>query len=195
DGTNFPIALFLGGKGLQNSSPASVERSLKEAPPISLNLGNNTATVSGNDNTLIQANSGNVEINRQDTNLHNSPGSIANAKVRTGGDLHWQNQYPQSAGIDAEQLQALFAEVYRKLEAWTPANPHDPAIEKEELIANAQLIEAELKKGEQASPNKLKRLLGIFKNYAPNVLQSIANIIDQPEIFVSESIRAFSGMI
>lgn len=194
DGTNFPIALLLGGKGLGNSSPPSVERSLKEAAPLSPNMSHNTASITGNDNTLIQANSGKVEINRQDTTLNNSPGAIANSKVRAGGDLHWQNQYPQSA-VNAEQLQALFAEVYQKLEAWTPANPNDPAIEKEELIANAQLIEAELKKGEQASPNKLKRLLGVFRNYAPSVLQSIANIIDQPEILVSESIRAASGMI
>lgn len=96
-------------------------------------------------------------------------------------------------GSELEELEKGFKEVYTKIEELEESP--DKLFNKSELKEEAQELEAELKKGEKASSRKIKRLLTSFKLYAPSILETIAKIIENPKIIISQSIRGIASLI
>ncbi len=81
-----------------------------------------------------------------------------------------------SQGVSGDQLAALFAAVYRKIDA----RPEDPRVDKDELRETAQRVEKEAAKGDQANQDKLGRWLQTLENIAPDVVEVVVNALLNP---------------
>lgn len=76
---NFPVALLMGGKGLEGNQSPDVETVIPSLPEPS---GGNSATITGDENILLQ------EV--YDSNItitNNSPGAVVDSTVNAGGDI------------------------------------------------------------------------------------------------------------
>jgi len=88
-------------------------------------------------------------------------------------------------GVGGQDLAALFAQVYRQIEA----RPEDPDVDKEELTETVQKVEGEAAKGEEANPRKVERWLRFLGEMAPDILEVTAACLTNPAAGVATVIR------
>ena len=88
-------------------------------------------------------------------------------------------------GVGGEDLAALFAQVYRQIEA----RPEDPDVGKDELTETVQKIEKEAAQGEKANPHKVERWLRFLGEMAPDILDVTTACLINPVAGVATVIR------
>lgn len=91
-----------------------------------------------------------------------------------------------SHGLDATSLAALFQQVSRRIDRL----PEQEEIDKDELKDLARRVESEIAKGDQASPERLKRWLDVLEKYAPEVVEILVNALLNPGAGVAAAIKA-----
>jgi hypothetical protein len=89
-------------------------------------------------------------------------------------------------GVSGDQLAALFAAVYRQIEA----RPDDGLADRDELRDTAQRVEKEVAKGEQANPEKVNRWLQALKEVAPDVVEVVVNALLNPGAGAASAVKA-----
>lgn len=94
-------------------------------------------------------------------------------------------QAEANTGVSGGELAELFAAVYRAIED----RPEDPDVDKEELVATAQHIEAEAAKDEEANPNKVERWLHNLAAMAPDIVEVVVGCLTHPAAGVGTVIR------
>jgi uncharacterized caspase-like protein len=88
-------------------------------------------------------------------------------------------------GDTGPDLGALFARIYREIEG----RAADPEVEKEELKEVVQKVEEEAKRGEQASPGRLERLLKTLGLMAPDVLEVTLACLTSPAAGIAAALK------
>jgi hypothetical protein len=193
EGENYPLALLIGGAGVGEGQTApTLEETLtliddQPAPDGSKSI-SNVMNVTGNENNSFQqVENSSISISRGD-NL--STGDISHSQVAMGRKA----QANQVVHGGAPDLHAQFQAVHQQVASWQPAEA-DPAVSRSELQADAAAVEAEIAKGEAASPNRVQRLLKTFHQYAPAIFETIADIIEDPKALVADAIRGVARLM
>ncbi len=102
------------------------------------------------------------------------------------GDLIIKNAHvTMQAGSSLDELTRAFAEIYRQIEA----RSDDPDVDREEIKETVEKIEAEIKKGDEASASKVERWLGFLSQMAPDILEVTAATLTSPIAGVAAIIR------
>ena len=115
---------------------------------------------------------------------------------KTGGDQYTTGDVTDSTvaagrgarasqGLQAEDLAALFGQVYRQIEA----RPEDPDVDKEELVETVQKVEEEAARGAEANPNKVERWLRFLGDMAPDILEVTVACLTNPLAGVGTTLR------
>ena len=90
---------------------------------------------------------------------------------------------------DATLKQMFEEQVYAKIKEW----PEDhPDIDREELKETAEKIEKEIQK-EVPNEGKLKRWIGVLKDNAPDILETVATVITNPPSGVAIALKKVAG--
>jgi hypothetical protein len=82
----------------------------------------------------------------------------------------------QTTGLQTAELKGLFETVYRQIQS----RPVDKNVDKEEINATVQKIEAESAKGKKANESKLERWMGDLGRMAPDILDVILASLGGP---------------
>ena len=82
----------------------------------------------------------------------------------------------QTTGSQAAELKELFETVYRQIQS----RPVDKNVDKGEISATVQKIEAESAKGKKANESKLERWMGDLGRMAPDILDVILASLGGP---------------
>jgi hypothetical protein len=98
---------------------------------------------------------------------------------------HGRATVVKTEGLSGEELAALFAPVYRRIEA----RPPDPDVDKQELVETVERIEAEAAKGEDANPQKVERWLRTLGMMAGDIVDVTAACLLSPAAGVATVIR------
>ena len=85
----------------------------------------------------------------------------------------------------ARHVDWLFEPVYREIER----RLDEPTVDKPELYDTARRIEAEVLKGNGASPDKISRWLKLYKEVAPDILALTTATLLNPDAAVSPAVR------
>ena len=72
----------------------------------------------------------------------------------------------QSNGIPADEVSALFQNLYQYIES----RPSDPNVDKEEIVETVQKIQNEVSKGEEINETKLARWMDNLSGMAPDIV-------------------------
>jgi hypothetical protein len=108
-------------------------------------------------------------------------GNISRSNVAIGR----QSQVIVNSGASAEDLARLFESVYERIQA----RPLDPDVDKGEIEATVQNIEAEAVKGQDANPSKLQRWLKTLADIAPDILDVVLAALLSPTGAIATVIR------
>jgi hypothetical protein len=115
-------------------------------------------------------------------------GNISGGTSQIGGR---NNTQTVTHGITDATLRQFFEQqVYSKIEQW-PEN--HPDIDREELKDTAEKIEKEIQK-EEPNEGKLKRWIGVLKDNAPDILETVATIITNPPSGVAMALKKVAGL-
>jgi hypothetical protein len=177
---NFAIALLLGGKGLSKGQPAPDP--LGELP--------HKETVSAA--RMIQMGDGSYVEGQV---IGDVAGGDIDKRVINVGDISdatgiaigqgAQACVTRDQGLGGDEVAALFAAIYQRIEA----RPKDPDVDQEELTETVQKIEKEAAKGEQANVKKVERWLGFLGGMAPDILKVTAATLANPVAGVAAAVR------
>ena len=91
----------------------------------------------------------------------------------------------QQFNVEHEQITNAFAKIYRQIET----RPPDPDVDKPEIQSTVESIESEVKKGDEANPNKVERWLRFLAGMAPDIFDVVAAALTGPIQGVSTVIR------
>ena len=115
--------------------------------------------------------------------------NIKNSRVTVGGDLVGRDKTttigPKGKGDDLEKILEQFSQIKQKIDQRT----EDPDIDKAELRTLVENIEQELKKGESANPNKVKRWLKFLAEMADDIFQVTVATLTHPVAGVAKAIQ------
>ena len=82
----------------------------------------------------------------------------------------------QNSGVNAEELNLLFDQLYKQVEA----RPPDPDWNKEDIVEAVQKVHQEAAKGEQANEKKLTTFMNNLNNIAPDIVDVILASLGGP---------------
>lgn len=102
--------------------------------------------------------------------------SVGDIIGSTGVAIGRKAQAHVEQGISGADLAALFQAIYQKVEA----RPADPDVDKEEIVAQVQQIEAEVTTQEQPNEKKLERWLHNLASMAPDIVDVMAASLAGP---------------
>ncbi len=106
-----------------------------------------------------------------------------------GGDIVGRDKITTtSTGPDPLQAQALI-EQFRLIRQQIAARPHSLAVDVAELQQNVQRIEAEVRKGPSADPNRLGRLLDELAAAAGDVFTATVTTLTNPRLGLPAALR------
>ena len=91
----------------------------------------------------------------------------------------------ETLGVTGDELTKLFATVYRQIEA----RPADPTVDNDEIKETVGKVEEEAKKGEQASPGRLERLLKTLGTMAPDILDVTLACLTSPVAGITAALK------
>jgi hypothetical protein len=91
----------------------------------------------------------------------------------------------ESYGVTGAELTKLFATVYQRIDA----RPPDPDVDKAELAETVQKVEEEAKKGEEANPNRVQRLLKTLGLMAPDILEVTLACLTSPVAGITTALK------
>ncbi|HDQ72936.1 MAG TPA: hypothetical protein ENN19_12695 [Chloroflexi bacterium] len=91
----------------------------------------------------------------------------------------------KTQGVSGEALARLFDRVYRKIES----RPPDADVDKAELTETVEKIQAEVAKGEEANPNKVRRWLETLGLMADDIVEVTVACLLNPAAGVATVIR------
>jgi hypothetical protein len=82
----------------------------------------------------------------------------------------------QQFSVEYQEISYAFAEIYRQIEI----RPPDPNVDKPEIQSTVENIESEVKKGDDANPNKVERWLRFLAAMAPDIFDVVAAALTGP---------------
>ena len=110
--------------------------------------------------------------------------NISGSSVSVGGDIvgrdKFTTQYSQTSNLEEQ-----FDRIYRLIEQ----RPVDPNLEKEEVRDTVSRIEKEVKKGDEANPNKVERWLRFLAGMADDVFQVTVATLAHPVAGVAKAVQ------
>jgi len=139
-----------------------------------VNVGGNVggSIITGDKNTVTQVGGDFVQGDK----VSGDKISVGDITDSTGVAIGPNAQAQVQQGVSGAELAALFQAVYQKVEA----RPADPDVEKEEIVAQVQQIEAEVTAQEQPNEKKLERWLRNLANMAPDIVDVMAASLAGP---------------
>ncbi len=112
---------------------------------------------------------------------------------RAGGDIVGRDKITTTTtGVSAEQLQLLmeaFADIQRRIDA----RPEDPKVDKDEIKETVERLEAEARKGEAASPDKVQRWLVGLAAMAPDIFKVTVATLANPVLGIATAIQLIAN--
>ena len=202
-GENFPIAMLQGGKGIGEKGAPTREELLESIQGVNQTVNNihNEASVRGDGNITLQGNEGDVSINSNiniDKSNHSThtDNSISVGGNVTGSAIGQNNRVDNSTHthISSLPMPDAFQQVLQQIDQ----SPSIAPAAKDEVRATVQEIEAGIEaanNGNEPRGSKVMAWLELLKEKAPGILDSVADIIQDPRQGVSIGIRAIADMI
>ncbi len=108
-------------------------------------------------------------------------GNVTDSNVAIGRGA----QVTISEGPSDALLEKLFEKVYQRIEE----RPEDSDVDKKEIAATVENIQAEVEKGENANPRKVERWLNTIADIAPDILDVILAALLSPTGAIAAALR------
>ena len=87
--------------------------------------------------------------------------------------------------LDSDEIARAFAAIYEQIEA----RPPDPKVDRAEIKETVEKIKAEVRKEDEANPDKVERWFRFLAEMAPDVLELVAATLASPIAGVGTVIR------
>ncbi len=113
---------------------------------------------------------------------------ISGETVNFTGDIVGRDKVTITYGTDAGQMAELikhFEQIYHKIDA----QPVRPDVDKSEIKDTVKKIEDEVKKGEEANPNKVERWLKFLAEMSDDIFQVTAMTLANPVVGVAKAVQ------
>ena len=103
---------------------------------------------------------------------------------QAGGDIVGGDKITTRT-VQGPSLDAAFRAIHQKIEA----RPPDPKVDKEEIQDTVKRIEAETRKGDQASTDRLERWLLTLGGMADDIFQVVVATLSNPALGIAKAIQ------
>ena len=117
--------------------------------------------------------------------------SVGNISHSTGIAIGRDARAEVTQGLSGEDLSALFASIYHKIET----RPTDSDVDKEEITETVQKIEEEAAKGNDANPAKIERWLHNIARMAPDILEVTIGCLTSPAVGIATAVRKIAAKV
>jgi hypothetical protein len=178
---NFPIAMLLGGKGLNKGeiAPDPLQPPAAPQPGVSYQATNtgSGAVAQGPGATAIGAggvyvggkNKGNINTGTQ---ISTGGGAYVAGNVSAGGDFVGRDKI--TSGMSGAEVAALFGQLTAAVVQYAPSEKRAAAVEE------VQKLQTEVAKGKQADDNKIARIVDGLAGMVPGAIGAVVSMFTNP---------------
>jgi hypothetical protein len=133
----------------------------------------------------VSGNNNNISVGNTRTVINTGGGAYVGGNVNVGGGKFVGRDDYSQTGLSGDEIGRLFASIYQRIDA----RPADPNVPKADIKETVEVIEAQVKQGDNADERMLAASLKSLKYMAKDILEVVATTFADPKLGVALVIR------